>query len=97
MRLLADEWLGAGEGDACGSRWEHVEVVRTVTDCHGAAERQPLQRRELTEGGRLAGAVDDLAHEATCQDAVADLEPVGPGMVDAELGRQATDDLDGHR
>ena len=58
------------------------------------ARGSPSSRGELAQRGGLPGAVDDLAHDPAGEQAVGDLEPVGPYVVDAELERDRLDDLE---
>ena len=89
---LAEHWLGV-VGDAEAGGVEHVEVVGAVADRDHRREGYADIGGELAQCGGLAGAVDDVAHDAAGQLAVDDLELVGAGVVDAEVGGEAVGDL----
>ena len=89
---LPHDRLGV-EGDAEPGAGEHVEVVGAVADGHGLGEGHAGGDGERSRASALPAPVDDRADEPAGEAAVDDLERVGRGVVEAEVGGQGVGDL----
>ena len=76
------------------ARAEHVEVVGAVADRHGLAHRDARRRAANRSSASALPARSTTGPTSRAgQPAVDDLEGVGAGVVDAELGGEVVGDL----
>ena len=88
---LPDDRLGV-EGDPEARGGQHVQVVGSVADRHRLLLTQTRLGGEAPECCGLRGPVHDLAEHVARQVPVDDLELVGEGVVEPELGDQVVGD-----